>query len=143
MADWMGPAPDSFWGPSVHWNTYLQKFVMLLHRSCCSAGWPQEGIYASYSSSISDPRGWSPPEKFMEGAHRPNYMGGWYPQVLGLNDQALETDKVAGQVARFYLGGRSDWEIAFSNESESHSLCTEAWRSSSALSRLDSLYEVQ
>lgn len=116
MADWMGPQADSFWGPSVHWNTYLRRFVMLLNRSCCSDGWPQEGIYASYNSSISNPLGWSTPKKFLEGAHEPNYMGGWYPQVLGLNDQALETDKVAGEVARFYLGGRSDWEIVFWKE---------------------------
>jgi len=116
MADWMGPEADSFWGPSVHWNTYLRRFVMLLNRSCCSDGWPQEGIYASYNSDISNPQGWSPPKKFLEGAHEPNYMGGWYPQVLGLNDAALETDKVAGQVARFYLGGRSYWEIVFWKE---------------------------
>jgi hypothetical protein len=43
-------------------------------------------------------------------------MGGYYPQVLGHNDAALETDKVAGQVARFYLGGRSYWEIVFWKE---------------------------
>jgi hypothetical protein len=116
MADWMGPEADSFWGPSVHWNTYLRRFVMLLNRSCCSDGWPQEGIYASYNSDISNPQGWSTPKKFLEGAHEPNYIGGWYPQVLGLNDAALETDKVAGQVARFYLGGRSDWEIVFWKE---------------------------
>ena len=32
---WANANADSFWGPSIHWNTYLRKYVMLLNRACC------------------------------------------------------------------------------------------------------------
>lgn len=101
---WNQPNVDSFWGPSVHWNGYLQKFVMLLNHSCCSPGWPQEGIYISFNSSLSDPGCWTAPVKILDSS-------GWYPQVLGLGP--LGTDKRAGRVARLYVGGASAWEIVF------------------------------
>lgn len=33
---------DPFWGPSAHWNTYLQQHVMLLNRSK-DTNWTQDG----------------------------------------------------------------------------------------------------
>lgn len=102
---WNLPNTDSFWGPSVHWNTYLNKFVMLLNRSCCGPGWPQEGVYVSFNSALSNPAGWTTPIKILDG-------GWWYPQVLG-NEPSSGTDKLAGHVARFYVYGVSDWEIVF------------------------------
>lgn len=101
---WRNPDTDAFWGPSVHWNTYLGKFVMLLNRSCCSPGWPQEGVYVSFNSALANPGGWSAPVKILDGVW-------WYPQVLGR--EAYGTDKLAGRVARLYVYGISQWEIVF------------------------------
>lgn len=105
---WERPDADSFWGPSVHWNTYLERWVMLLNRSCCASGWPQEGIYVSFSDDITNPNAWTQPEKILGAVAFPN---AWYPQVLGLEPGG--TDKEAGEVARFYLRGISVWEIVF------------------------------
>jgi hypothetical protein len=103
-ADWKVPQTDSFWGPSVHWNTYLSKFVMLLNHSCCSPGWPQEGVYVSFNSTLSDPKGWTAPVKILDGVF-------WYPQVLGLGRN--ETDTLASRIARLYVYGVSDWQLIF------------------------------
>ena len=102
--DWADGAAEAFWGASVHWNTHLGLFVMLLNHSCCFAGWPQEGIYISYSPELSNPAHWSTPVKLFD-------TGGWYPQVMGLGPG--ETDKVAGREARFYMSGLSEWTIVF------------------------------
>ncbi len=106
---WERANADAFWGPSIHWNTYLEKYVMLLNRSCCSPGWPQEGVYVSYSDSLWDPDGWSPPKKLIDG-------GGWYPQVLG--DGPGGTDSKAGHKSRFYMNGVSEWDITFEKDPE-------------------------
>jgi hypothetical protein len=101
---WQSEATDAFWGPSVHWNSYLNKYVMLLNHSCCTAGWPQEGVYVSFSDSLSNPEGWSAPVRIVDG-------GSWYPQVIGRRPDG--TDKFAGHEARFYMFGISTWEIVF------------------------------
>lgn len=111
--DWKRKDADSLWGPSLHWNTYLEKWVMLLNRTCCSEGWPQEGLYVSFNANLANPTAWSQPVKILEGAKKGFHGPGWYPQVLGLDKNAKETDKLAGKVARFYLAGRSEWEIVF------------------------------
>lgn len=103
-AAWNGPDADSFWGPSVHWNTYLKTFVMLLNRSCCTPGWPQEGVYISYNPVLAEPSKWTAPVKILDGV-------GWYPQVLGFGTTG--TDKLAGKRARLYAAGISSWEIEF------------------------------
>jgi hypothetical protein len=95
---------DSFWGPSVHWNTYLQLYVMLLNRSKDS-DWNQEGVYVSYAKQLDDPRLWSTPTKILNG-------GTWYPQVVGLEEGA-GTDKVAGELSRLFLRGSSAHFIRF------------------------------
>jgi hypothetical protein len=101
---WQQSATDSFWGPSLHWNTYLKSYVMLLNRSCCTSGFPQKGIYASYSADLGDPASWSKPVKILKDT-------GWYPQILGLGKRG--TDQVAGRKARFYTQGHSRWKIVF------------------------------
>ena len=101
---WQQENTDAFWGPSVHWNTHLEKWVMLMNRSCCSPGWPQEGIYASFNDDISAARAWSEPKKILDDT-------GWYPQVLGLGPG--ETDSLAGRKARLYIYGHSRWELIF------------------------------
>ena len=111
--DWKRRDADSFWGPSIHWNTYLEKWVLLLNRTCCSEGWPQEGIYVSFNPDLANPKGWTEPAKIMDGPKKGFFGEGWYPQVLGTDKSKKETDKLAGKVARFYLAGRSEWEIVF------------------------------
>ena len=82
------PSADVYWGPSIHWNTYLEQYVMLLNRAK-DEQFGQDGIYVSFAPSIGDPAAWSPPRRLLEG-------GGWYPQVAGL-DLGSGTDKLAGQ----------------------------------------------
>ena len=67
---------DAFWGPSVHWNTYLERYVMFLNRAE-NERFDNEGLYVSYATRLDDPRAWSTPRKVMDG-------GEWYPQVVGL-----------------------------------------------------------
>jgi hypothetical protein len=95
---------DAFWGPSVHWNTGLEQYVMLLNRSK-DESYGQEGIYASYAPRLDDPSLWTMPVKVLNG-------GRWYPQVVG-STLGTGTDKHAGATARFFMSGRSDWMINF------------------------------
>ena len=95
---------DAFWGPSVHWNTYLQQYVMLLNHAK-DAAWTQEGVYVSFAPRIDDPTLWTKPVKLLDG-------GAWYPQVMGLEDGS-GTDKDAGRWARFFMGGISEHLIQF------------------------------
>ena len=104
---WNRPDTDSFWGPSLHWNTFLNQYVMLLNRACCSPGWPAEGIYISFNTDLSNPYSWSEPEKILD-----SDQARWYPQVIGSGPDG--TDKLAGETARFYMGGDSRWRIIFS-----------------------------
>ena len=70
--------------PSVHWNTYLMKWVMVWH------GWNPTNIYISVSA---DGIVWDTPKSIIvsEIAGR-----AWYPTVIGT------TDVEAGQVAKIY-----------------------------------------
>ncbi len=101
---WQAAGTDSFWGPSVHWNTHLQSYVMLMNRSCCAPGFPQEGIYIAFNPDLSRVHGWTKPEKILDDS-------GWYPQILGMGRG--ETDSVAGARARLYIYGVSTREIRF------------------------------
>jgi hypothetical protein len=101
------PANNAFWGPSVHWNTFLGAYVMLLNRAKDEA-FAQEGIYVSYSATLDTPTAWSAPQRLLTG-------GAWYPQVLGL-EARTGTDKVAGELARFWMAGFSDSIIHFSRK---------------------------
>ncbi|MCC7234679.1 MAG: hypothetical protein IT163_05215 [Bryobacterales bacterium] len=106
---WYEAGTDSFWGPSVHWNTHLRQYVMLLNHACCDPGWPQEGIYISYNPDPANPAGWSEPRKILEG-------GAWYPAAIGTGEG--ETDSMAGKTARLWVRGFSDWELVFSTPEE-------------------------
>ncbi len=103
---WQEADTDSFWGPSVHWNTHLERYVMLLNRSCCWEGWPQEGIYVAFATDLGEPGSWTAPAKIAE-------VDNWYPQVVGSG--AYGSDTSAGEVARLYVRGVSEWEIVFSH----------------------------
>jgi hypothetical protein len=95
---------DAFWGPSVHWNTYLQQYVMLLNRAK-DGTFAQEGIYISFAPRLDNPQLWSAPVKILNG-------GLWYPQVIGI-EPGTGTDKVAGQRARLFVQGVSRHVIQF------------------------------
>lgn len=95
---------DAFWGPSIHWNTFLRQYVMLLNRAK-DEDFGQEGIYVAFSPRLDDPTAWSPPRKILDG-------GSWYPQVAGL-EVARGTDTWAGRIARFFMSGRSNYVIEF------------------------------
>jgi hypothetical protein len=102
-ASWYAPHPDTFWGPSVHWNTHIGQYVILMNRAI-DPGWKQEGIYLSLAPDISDPHGWSEPVRILA-------ESGWYPQVIGLG--AGETDRQAGAECRLFIHGESKYKIAF------------------------------
>lgn len=102
---WKEEKVDSFWGPSIHWNTYLEKYVILLNRAVGGPEWPQEGIYITFGTDLADPKSWTEPKKIVD--------GDWYPQVLGLDTKAKETDKLCGRVGRLYMHGISRKEIVF------------------------------
>ena len=108
---WEFEDANAFWGPSVHWNTYLEKYVILMNHACCEVGWLQEGIYVSYVSDLSDVSTWGKPTKLLDGENI-GFRAGFYPQVMGLEEG--ETDSVSGWYARLYIQGVSTWEIIFS-----------------------------
>lgn len=100
---WKGPEVESFWGPSVHWNSYLEGYVMLLNRTV-GTDWTQEGVYITFSRDLLT---WTEPQKILE-------TSGWYPQVIGLGPG--ETDARAGRIARLYVGGTSVFAIEFEKQ---------------------------
>jgi hypothetical protein len=106
--DWHRSDADAFWGPSVHWNSHLGQYVILLNRAK-DFKWTQEGVYVTFNRDLSQPGGWSKPQKIL-GDLRADQ---WYPQVLGLDKSKGETDKLAGRVARLFVRGQSQWEILF------------------------------
>jgi hypothetical protein len=107
---WQMRDPDAFWGPSVHWNTELNLYVMLLNRAQGEPGWSQEGVYVSFSPDLSRPELWTTPRKLIDKAEFPGWYF-FYPQVMGLGPG--ETDREAGARARLYVGGISEWELEF------------------------------
>jgi len=109
---WRSREPDSFWGPSVHWNTHLRRHVVLLNRTSGAPGWAQDGIYVAFIRDLSDPGSWTTPGKLLDVADLPGPTE-FYPQVIGLDREGSDT--LAGRVARFFIHGLSRWEIEFRN----------------------------
>lgn len=107
---WQVEDTDSHWGPAIHYNTHLDKYVVLLNRACCEPGWPQAGIDVSFNADLSDAFGWKPLQRLLNPGDIP-HAPGYYPQVLGLSSSG--TDALSGEFARFYVMGVSDWEIQF------------------------------
>jgi hypothetical protein len=95
---------DGFWGPSVHWNTFLKQYVILLNRARDSE-FAQEGIYISSNPSLEEPTKWTAPLRLLTG-------GSWYPQVAG-TDEGSGSDRLAGERARLFVGGISEYVIKF------------------------------
>ena len=70
---------------------------------------PQIGALGStdggqFNTDLSNPYAWTSPTKLLDGKE-----GQWYPQVIGIGPPL--TDKIAGRIARFYMGGESRWLI--------------------------------
>jgi hypothetical protein len=117
---------DIFWGPSVHFNAYLNAWVMVLNHAKPSskdaAFFYQEGIYVSYTQNIDDPTSWSTPVKIFDphdAFTEAEITDGraWYPEVVGL-EREMGSDTYATQRARFFLRGLSRWEIVFHRPGE-------------------------
>jgi hypothetical protein len=103
-AGWQNANTNSYWGPSVHWNTYLNTYVVLMNHSCCSPRFPQDGIYIAYNPDLSDASSWTVPKKLLDSPL-------WYPQVMGKG--ASGSDRQAGQTPLLYIGGQSQYQINF------------------------------
>lgn len=111
-----------FWGPVVHWNTYLNTYVMALNHSIDTVLLTQDGIYLSFNSDLDNPKGWSEPKKFLDrpaiqkataGASTDPRVrdSGWYVEIIGTKKG--ETDKLLGRTGRFFMAGLSRLEIIF------------------------------
>ena len=103
---WHHEDANSFWGPSIHWNTHLRQYVILLNRSMDSR-WTQEGIYVSFNPDLANPGGWSAPRRILDATGNDR----WYPQVIGLDASKRETDKLAGRDARLFIRGQFRWGL--------------------------------
>jgi len=112
--DWHRADVDAFWGPSIHWNSHLGQYVLLLNRAV-NRHWKQEGIYVSFNQQLENPAGWCTPMKILDATGDDR----WYPQVLGTDKSKRETDKLAGRAARLFVRGQSRWEILFLQPGES------------------------
>ncbi|MFN7992450.1 MAG: hypothetical protein U0Q18_02550 [Bryobacteraceae bacterium] len=116
-----------FWGPSVHWNTHLGMYVMLLNHAI-DTRLTGDGIYASFNRSLADPSGWSKPLIVLDaasvrlvmkgtGLSQTKMENGWYPQAIGT--ARGETDKRLGRTGRFFMAGVSRKTIVFLKPGES------------------------
>lgn len=116
-----------FWGPVVHWNTHLGRYVMLLNHAI-DTRLNGDGIYVSFSRSLADPHGWSPPRMILNrvairetmrgtGVSQTRLLNGWYPQAIGT--ARGETDKRLGRAGRFFMSGLSKKTITFLKPGES------------------------
>jgi len=115
MADWHQEKVDAFWGAAIHYNTHLDQYVILLNRAQ-DKNWAQEGIYVSFNPDLTNPLGWSKPLKILDAKELENSK--WYPQVIGTDVKARETDRLAGKTARLFVAGLSKWEIEFRRAGE-------------------------
>ncbi len=107
---WERSNADSFWGPAIHWNTAIDRYVVLLNRACCKTNWPQEGIYITFGTDLSDPSTWVTPAKILDDSQI-GFAPGYYPQVFGVDEG--DTDTIAGQSPRLFIKGVSKWELFF------------------------------
>jgi hypothetical protein len=79
----------------------------------------QEGIYATFNSDLSNPKGWSEPQRILDREGilkatrglRVDQGTGWYPEIIGM--EKGETDKLCGRTGRFFINGMSRLEIVF------------------------------
>ncbi|MDX2268289.1 MAG: hypothetical protein NW208_09290 [Bryobacter sp.] len=95
---------NALWGPSIHYNEYLNKYVVIMSHACCSPGWPPQGFFLSFAEDLARPETWAQPQFALD------YLG-WYPMIVGLDPGS--TDKHSGKRARIFTSSLSAWEIEF------------------------------
>jgi len=120
QVDWHERFANALWGPSIHWNTHVNAYVILLNHAVGN-DWYQEGIYVTFSPSLADPTQWTQPTRLMDrqtlGDYDLLFWSGYYPQVIGT--ARGESDKLAGRTARLFVSGKSAFEITFLKPGES------------------------
>ena len=62
--DYHRPNGSMFWGPAIHWNTYLNMYVMVLNHAV-DTKLTEDGIYISYNRDLGDANGWSKPQMIL------------------------------------------------------------------------------
>ncbi|MFN0108870.1 MAG: hypothetical protein ACKVZH_08445 [Blastocatellia bacterium] len=107
QVSWHESNLNAFWGPAIHYNAYLNQYVMLLNHAV-DARWSTEGFYISFNPNIANPDGWSTPQRLPVTPDSPLQA---YPQIFGLEQDG--TDRLARQTGRLFLQGVSSWEIVF------------------------------
>jgi hypothetical protein len=116
---WEDSDTNALWGPAIHWNTYLKCYIVVLNHTCCKPEWPQEGIYLSVTTDLSDPGLWSTPIRILD-ARNIDFSPAFYPQMVGIGPG--ETDTLVGKYARLYAKGISIWDIEFFGPDEAGGL---------------------
>ena len=99
-SDWTSATPDAFWGGSLHFNSALGIYVLLLNRAYTPAR-DSRGIYVSFARDLNAAT-WSWPVPLAGNLGR---------QVQVIGD--FSTDREAGRMARLFVDGDSDYELEF------------------------------
>jgi hypothetical protein len=108
---------NALWGPSVHYDVAVGRYIVLLNHSICaqddpsSCNYDPEGIWYSWTDDLASAQ-WAPPRELLDlQALRASFGDDkyWYPQVLGVGPG--ETDSLAGQGARLFVHGISVWTL--------------------------------
>jgi hypothetical protein len=106
---WTSADNNGYWGPSVHWNNDLQKYLVLMDRSK-GGNYQTQGVYMTYTGTLDDPGSWAQPKLIIADNQ------GWYPQVIGAPGVA-GTDKAAGAGTgartRYFNQGQSTLYVSF------------------------------
>jgi hypothetical protein len=97
---WAGVDVDALWGPAVHWNSYLDAYVVLMNRAV-GEFWAQDGVYITFTRDFMS---WTFPEKLLD-------TPDWYPQIIGIGPG--ETDSFASRTTRLFVGGYSEALLQF------------------------------
>ena len=112
---------EMFWGPSIHWNSYLKMYVMVLNHAV-DPRLKGGGIFISFNRDIGNPNGWSTPRMILSGAEVQSVTrggsaqadalrDGWYPEIIGTKKG--QSDKLCGRQGRLFITGISKLEITF------------------------------
>lgn len=113
QVSWTSINNNGYWGPSVHWNSDLNKFIVLMSRSI-GGNYKSGGIYMTYTTTLDDPLSWVEPKLIISTGQ------GWYPQVIG-NPSIQGTDHLSGSQARYFNQGQSNSYIVFIDTSPANS----------------------
>jgi hypothetical protein len=113
QVSWTSINNNGYWGPSVHWNSDLGKFVVLMSRSV-GGNYESGGIYMTYTATLDDPLTWAMPKLIISTDQ------GWYPQVIGAAG-TQGTDKLAGSQTRYFNQGASSSYIVFTDNAPASS----------------------